>query len=404
MLRALELAKRGEGTVSPNPMVGCVIVKEGQIVGEGYHQLYGGPHAEVNALEAAGKKAEGATVYVTLEPCCHIGQTGPCATALLAAKVAKVVVAMRDPNPVVAGQGVALLRQMGIPVEVGDSGEEARLLNEKYLTRLEKKRPWVIAKWAMTLDGKIASRTGSSRWVSSNAARLKVHELREQADAIMIGAGTALWDDPLLTVRLPGKTVRQHPLRIVLDPFASISPESRLAKTAAEIPLLIGIDSAAPRAKVKQLEEAGCEILVLPERLRVSSFHAEAKHRARDFRPGSSQDRTGLNHGEDPRKDYEELQKSKERLTFLFAELARRGITTLLVEGGGMLMGSLFDAKLLDEIHVFIAPKLIGGKDAVSPIKGMGIAEMMDSLNLITPGIETIGPDIHVHGKLSVHT
>ena len=403
MLRALELAKRGTGDVSPNPMVGCVIVKEGRIVGEGYHQVYGGPHAEINALEAAGNNAEGATAYVTLEPCCHVGKTGPCTAALIAAKVAHVVVAMRDPNPLVAGKGLESLFHAGIQITEGENEEEARVLNEKYLSRFEKKRPWVIAKWAMTLDGKIASRTGSSQWVSSEAARLKVHELREQADAIIIGSGTALWDDPLLTVRLPGKTIRRQPLRIVLDSSASISLESQLVQTAREVPLLIGIDAAAPLAKVKQLEDAGCEILVFSERLRVSSPHSEERHRARDSRTGSCMDRVDTTHVENHRKEYEELHKSKDRLMFLMAELVRRGITSLLAEGGGTLLGSLFDAKLLDEVHVFIAPKLIGGKNAVLPMKGMGIAEMTDSLNLESPVIETIGSEIYIHGKLPPH-
>jgi len=396
MLRALNLAKQGEGAVSPNPMVGCVLVKDGQIVGEGYHQVYGGPHAEINALKAAGKNAEGATVYVTLEPCCHVGHTGPCTAALIAANVAGVVVAMRDPNPLVAGNGIELLRKAGIHVVEGEYEEEARFLNEKYLTRVEKKRPWVIAKWAMTLDGKIASRTGSSQWISSDASRLRTHQLREQADAILVGSGTVFKDDPCLTVRLPGKTMRRHPLRIILNSSASIPLESRLVQTAKEFPLLIGIDAAAPLSNVKQLKDAGCEILVLPERLQISCSH-NGERRRPDLR---SQEHGDMSEREKHQKEYEEVQKSTERLKFLFAELARRGITNLLVEGGGTLLGSLFDAKFMDEVHVFIAPKFIGGKGAVSPMMGLGIAVMRDSLNLNAPTVEMIGPDIYVHGKL----
>ena len=404
MLRALKLAKLGEDAVSPNPMVGCVIVKDGHLVGEGYHQVYGGPHAEINALNVAGKNAEGATVYVTLEPCCHVGQTSPCTDTLIAAKVARIVVAMQDPNPLVAGKGVKLLREAGIQVDEGENEEEAKTLNEKYLTRIEKNRPWVIVKWAMTLDGKIASRTGSSQWISSEASRHKVHQLREQADAIMIGSRTAVLDDPELTVRLPRKTVRHHPLRVVLDDAASLPLESRLVRTAKEIPLLIGVDAAAPLEKVKQLEAAGCEVLVLPGRLRKLSLYSESRLRARDFRPGSSRNRVNWNAVEEKKQKYqsenEELKQCHERLTFLFAELAGRGITNLLVEGGGALLGSLLDTKLLDEVHVFIAPKLIGGKDAISPMKGMGIAEMADSLNLKETTVEMVGPDIYIHGKL----
>ena len=408
MLRALELAKQGEGSVFPNPMVGCVIVKDGQIIGEGYHQVYGGPHAEINALEAVSKNAanvEGATVYVTLEPCCHTGQTDPCVAALIAANVARVVVAMRDPNPLVAGKGIELLREAKIQVSEGENAEEAQALNEKYLTRFEKKRPWVIAKWAMTLDGKIATRTGSSQWISSEASRLKTQQLRQQSDAIMVGSRTAILDDPELTVRLPEKTIRPHPLRIVLNDLASISLDSRLVRTAKDIPLLIGIDAAAPLENVKQLENAGCEIIVLPGRLRMSSLHSESQQRARDFRPGSPQNRADWSDAEERkeklRNDYEESRQSKERLAFLLAELSHRGVASLLVEGGGTLLGSLFDAKFIDEVHLFIAPKFIGGKNAVSPVMGIGVAEMMDARNLKVSTVEMIGPDIYVHGKFS---
>ena len=404
MQRALELAKRGEGSVSPNPMVGCVIVKGGKIVGEGWHEIYGGPHAEVNALNAAGKNAKGATVYVTLEPCCHVGKTGPCTDVLIAAGVANVVAAMRDPNPIIAGKGLDQLRKAGIPCTLGICVEDARELNVKYLTRLEKNRPWIIAKWAMTLDGKIASKTASSQWVSSDASQLVVHHLRGRRDAIMVGSRTALKDDPFLTVRLSEKPPHRPPLRIVLDSSASLPLESRLVQTAREIPLLIGIDAAAPLDKVKQLEAAGCEIIVLPGRLRSSSKDTKERQRARDARPGSPENRHTENMSPLQRKylpeDYEEFLKSKERLLSLFADLARRGVTTLLVEGGGTMLGSLFDAKLVDEAHVFIAPKFLGGRNAISPIAGLGIPEMSDALPLLTPTIEFVGPDIYVHGRV----
>ncbi|MCL2304128.1 MAG: bifunctional diaminohydroxyphosphoribosylaminopyrimidine deaminase/5-amino-6-(5-phosphoribosylamino)uracil reductase RibD [Planctomycetaceae bacterium] len=403
MLRALELAKQGEGSVPPNPMVGCVVVKDGRIVGEGYHQRYGGPHAEIYALEAAGKNANGATVYVTLEPCGFTGKTPPCTDALIAAKVAQVVVAMRDPNPRVAGKGIELLQKAGIYVSEGENEEEAKTLNEKYLTPFEKNRPWVIAKWAMTLDGKIASKTGSSQWISSEASRLKAQQLRAQVDAIMIGSGTALLDDPQLMVRLPEKMERPHPLRIVLNDTASIPLKSRLVQTAREVPLLIGIDAAAPLEKVKQLEEAGCELLVLPGRLRMSSLHAESRERERDFRLGTPQNRGEWNETEEKRKkfqsDYEEFQQSTKRLTFLLTELVRRGITSLLLEGGGALLGSFLDAKLIDEVHVFIAPKLLGGKDAVSPMMGIGIAEIGNAMNFNFHAVEKVGPDIYLQGR-----
>ncbi len=404
MLRALALAKRGEGAVSPNPMVGCVIVKDGKIVGEGFHEICGGPHAEINALRSADTNARGATVYVTLEPCAHVGKTPPCTTALISAGIEQVVAAMRDPNPLVAGKGFEQLIQAGIRVVEGELAEEARLLNEKYLTRIEKKRPWIAAKWAMTLDGKIASKTGSSQWVSSEAARNKVHQLRARADAIMVGSGTALLDDPLLTVRLANPPSGRPPLRIVLDSSASILPESHLVRTARQVPVLIGIDAAAPLENVERLKDAGCEVLVLPGRLRISSDHSTERLRARDFRPGAPHDRSDSHDSgvleKKAREEIEEFQKSRERLTFLFAELARRDITNLLVEGGGTLLGSLFDAKLLDEVHVFVAPKLIGGKDAISPIAGRGIAEMVDSLALHSQHVETVDSDIYIRGKI----
>ena len=404
MRRALELAKRGDGSVSPNPMVGCVIVKDEKIVGEGWHEIYGGPHAEVNALKVAGENAKGATAYVTLEPCCHVGKTGPCTDALIAAGVANVVAAMRDPNPKVAGKGFDQLRKAGIPFTLGVCGEEARELNIKYLTRLEKNRPWIVAKWAMTLDGKIASKTASSQWVSSDASQLVVHQLRGQMDAIMVGSRTALKDDPFLTVRLSEKPPRRPPLRIVLDSTASLPLESRLVQTAREAPLLIGIDAAAPLDKVKQLETAGCEIIVLPGRLRSSSANSKERVRARDSRPGSPENRLAGDAEAMQKKrlqeDREEFHKSRERFLFLFAELARRSVTTLFVEGGGTVLGSLFDAKLVDEAHVFIAPKFLGGRNAISPVAGLGIPEMSDALPLLAPTIEFVGPDIYVHGRV----
>ena len=217
MLRALELARRGEGIVEPNPMVGCVVVQGEEIVGEGWHQRFGGPHAEIEALRAAGAKATGATLYVTLEPCCHHGQTPPCSDAVIQAGIGRVVAAMRDPFPKVAGGGIQQLMSAGIDVEVGLHEQEARELNAPYLKLLATGRPWVIAKWAMTLDGKLATKTGDSKWISGEASRRVVHELRGRVDAIVVGRRTAALDDPLLTARLEKGSPPRIATRIVLD-------------------------------------------------------------------------------------------------------------------------------------------------------------------------------------------
>lgn len=444
MRRALELAKYGEETVSPNPMVGCVIVQGNEIVGEGYHEYYGGPHAEINALKDAGNSANEATVYVTLEPCNHYGKTPPCTQALINAKIAKVVVAMRDPNPLVSGKGIQKLRDAGIEVVEFFLEEEARDLNYKYVTRYEKDRPWIVAKWAMTLDGKIASRTGSSQWISSESSRYLTHRLRGCMDAIMVGSRTILLDDPSLTVRILEMSQRANipigenplkntngsgneelgdeieyfypkrritdetrpktPLRVVWSSNASISLESRLVKTAREVPVLIAVDPAAPLEKLDQLKKAGCEVLVLPVRLSDVAPEARQK-RARDNRPGTLYSRSEglytLNRSEvEYRHNLEIFQKRKEQLLFLFETLAKRDILSILVEGGGSLLGSLFDAKMIDEVHVFIAPKLIGGIEAVPPIAGYGIAEMCDALELQQCSYRMVEKDIYVHGRV----
>src|SRR5262245_2742469 len=236
MCHALVLAERGRGVVEPNPLVGAVVVREDTLIGEGWHQRYGGPHAEIHALQAAGEAARGATLYVTLEPCCHHGKTPPCTDAILRAGIARVVAAMRDPFPQVSGRGAELLRAVGVAVEMGLCEEAARRLNAPYLTLLTQQRPYVHLKWAMTLDGKIATRTGDSKWISSEASRRRVHELRGRVDGILVGSGTVLADDPLLTARPPGTRIAT---RIVLDSQGRTPPTCRLAATAREVPTLV---------------------------------------------------------------------------------------------------------------------------------------------------------------------
>ena len=391
MRRALKLATRGQGLVEPNPMVGCVIVREdltdsdaqnrnaaivengeyfevgaepssesGLIVGEGWHQRYGEAHAEVNAIKMAGDFAKGGVMYVTLEPCAHQGKTPPCVDAVIASGVKRVVVAMSDPFPLNNGEGVRRLKEAGLEVEVGVCEDEARELNAPYLTRLQKNRPWLIGKWAMTLDGKIATRIGSSYWISSEESRLRVHEWRECVDAILIGSRTAMEDDPKLTVRLPeGREPKRVPTRIVFDSGGTLSVYSELAITARDVPLMLVFGPNTPKGKKEFWESKGAEALVLP----------------------------GETH--------------EERLIQLFDELAKRGMTNVLVEGGGELLGRLFDLELIDEARVFIAPKIVGGSDAVVAVGGEGRELMRRAATLRNKKIEVVGPDVLMSGRVN---
>jgi diaminohydroxyphosphoribosylaminopyrimidine deaminase/5-amino-6-(5-phosphoribosylamino)uracil reductase len=352
MRRALELAERGRGHVEPNPLVGAVIVHDGHLVGEGWHQRYGGPHAEVHALAAAGAAARGSTLYVTLEPCCHHGKTPPCTNAILAAGITRVVAAMTDPFPQVAGQGAEQLRAAGVAVEFGLGETEARRLNAPYLTLLATGRPHVHAKWAMTLDGKIATRTGASQWISNEASRGLVHGLRGRMDAILVGIGTVLADDPLLTARPPGPRTAT---RIVLDSQGRLPPTCRLVQTAASTPTLIATTQLSP-ARIPQVQALGCEVLCLPEI---------------DGRPD---------------------------IGALLAELGRRRMTNLLIEGGSAVLGSFLDAGLIDEFHVFIAPRLVGGATARTPIAGKGVATIAEGLRLADCRVEMVQGDVYIHG------
>jgi diaminohydroxyphosphoribosylaminopyrimidine deaminase / 5-amino-6-(5-phosphoribosylamino)uracil reductase len=356
MRRALELAARGQGAVEPNPMVGCVIARGAEIIGEGFHRRFGQPHAEVEALRMAGDRAAGATLYVTLEPCCHHGKTPPCTKAVLASGVARVVVAARDPFPQVQGGGIAELRAAGIDVELGVLEADAWRLNAPYLKLVETGRPWIIAKWAMTLDGKIATPSGDSRWISHAQSREAVHKLRGRMDAILVGRGTAAKDDPLLTARPPGPRTA---VRVVLDTRAALSSDSQLVRTAGEAPVLVAVGRSSPEAERLRLHAAGCEVFVCD--------------------------------GETPAA----------RLDALLAELGRRRLTNVLVEGGGRLLGSLLDARAIDEVHVFIAPKLLGGAAAGTPLAGRGIAEVAAALRLQSPEVRQLGDDTYITARCS---
>lgn len=357
MTRALELARRGEGWVEPNPMVGCVVAREGTIIAEGFHERFGGPHAEVNALRrASAEQLRGATLYVTLEPCCHFGKTPPCSKAIIEAGISRVVAALQDPFPRVAGGGFAQLRLAGIEVEAGLMESAARELLAPYLKRVEQGSPWIIAKWAMTLDGKLAARTGHSQWISGEESRAVVHALRGRVDAIVVGRGTAMADDPLLTVRPAGP---RTPLRIVLDRQARLPVTSRLAQTARETPVLIAAHHSAEANRVMALRNSGCEVW--------------------------------LTNSDEEAARWQELA----------LELSRREMTNVLVEGGSHLFGMLRDHGWIDEVHAFIAPKLIGGSDALSPIAGRGEETMSNATLLRNLTWRPCGNDMYLSGRIA---
>lgn len=353
MQRALALAIKAEGDTSPNPMVGCVIVDaDGNIVGEGYHHKAGEPHAEVNALAEAKRLAQGATAYVTLEPCAHYGRTGPCCVALARAGIKKVVVACTDPNPKVAGQGIEYLRLQGIEVVTGVCEKEALRLNERFFTWITKGRPFITLKYAMTLDGKIATAGGDSKWITGEEARTMAHRLRRQHDAVLVGSGTVLADDPELTTRLvQGK----NPVRVVLDSKLRLSLMASVLNPLAETIIFTGEDTGNVKAQALAALP-NVEVVRLP------------------------------------------LEDGKLPVQMVVAKLAERGITSLLVEGGSAVHGAFFDAGLADRVCAFIAPKLIGGAHALPPIGGKGAELVETGWQLKEVEVKQLGSDIMLTG------
>lgn len=355
MRQAISLAERGRGLVEPNPMVGCVLVRDGKKLSEGWHQRFGGPHAEIDAIAGAPLGSlVGATAYVSLEPCAHVGKTPPCVNAIRDSGITRVVAAMRDPFPLVNGGGIRKLQEAGVEVEVGILEREAKLLNAPYLKRILTGKPWVIAKWAMSLDGKLATRTGDSRWISSEASRRVVHEIRGRVDGVLVGRGTVEFDDPLLTARPPGP---RAPVRIVLDRHASIASRTKLVQTARETPVLVVVGPDAKRDDLKRLEGAGCQII-------------------RSDQPTAAG-----------------------RLSELLDELSKRGMTNILVEGGAGVLGALLDLEQIDEAHVFVGAQLVGGEKAKTPIGGRGEARIADSVKLVDTQVSTCESDAHIRGK-----
>lgn len=354
MARALELAVKATGKTSPNPLVGCVIVKDEQIVGEGYHLKAGTPHAEVHALSAAGEQSRHATAYVTLEPCSHFGRTPPCAEALIRAGIKRVVVAMEDPNPLVSGRGVARLREEGIQVDVGLMFHEASLMNEVFVKVITTGLPFVVYKTAMTLDGKIATETGDSRWVSTEVSRRYVHQLRDRYDVILAGSETVLQDDPALTCRLPNG---QDPVRLIIDGKLRIDENAQVLSSSAHSPCVIATTQAASLEKLERLKHlSGVEVWQY----------------------------------DTPR--HVPLEK-------LLRDLVRRGWTSVLLEGGGGLAGTLIQAQHVDKIEFFIAPKLVGG-NGPSPLSGLHIKWMAEAIPLQDLHIDMYSGDLHITGYL----
>jgi len=368
MLRALELAGGGKGRVEPNPLVGATVVKKSKIIGEAFHEFFGGPHAEAKAIKAAGKRCKDATLYVNLEPCCHLGKTPPCTEAIIKAGIKEVVAAVEDPHPLVKGKGFSALAAAGVRVRRGLLEEEARELNAPYFKLRTKQEPFFIAKWAMTLDGKIATRQGDSRWISSPQAREYVHKLRGQVDAIMVGIGTVLADDPELTARLPapldakrltGPAARHRPLRrIVVDSRARLPLGSRLVKTARETPVILATSENAPREALNKLSRKGVEILQVKSRRRRVDLKALAR------------------------------------------KLGEEEVTNVLIEGGGELLASAFSAGLVDRVIVFVAPKIFGGRGAKTAVEGKGIEKVLEALPIEYTQFLRIGEDIVIEGKV----
>jgi len=358
MQLAYNLAQKGCGGVNPNPLVGAVIVKDDKITGEGYHEVFGGPHAEVNAFRSAKESVEGATMYVTLEPCSHFGKTPPCAQAIVDNKISRVVIGMLDPNPLVSGRGVKLLQDNGIEVEYDFLSAELTQMNRVFLKYIQSKLPYVVMKTAMTLDGKIATRTGDSRWVSNEQSRARVHQLRNELMGIMVGVDTVIADDPILTTRLDKGKNGRNPIRIVVDSKGRIPLNSKILNTHAEAKTIVALTSAANQEKVSQIEALGNEVIVVADNM----------------------GRVDLNK--------------------LMLSLGEKGIDGILLEGGATLNYAALESEIVDEVHAYIAPKIIGGLAAKTPVGGEGIEKMKDAVNLQNMRFENIADDILIMGDV----
>jgi diaminohydroxyphosphoribosylaminopyrimidine deaminase / 5-amino-6-(5-phosphoribosylamino)uracil reductase len=361
LARAIDLAERGLGRASPNPVVGAVIVRDGAVLGEGWHDEYGGPHAEVNAIADCGDAdLRGATLYVSLEPCCHDGHQPPCTDAILAAGLSRVVVGGDDPSSKASGRGLGILRDEGIEVDVpgGELASRARLQNQSFRKHARTGRPLVVFKSAMSLDGKVATQGGDSKWISSEGSRAVAHRWRASLDAVAVGIGTALADDPQLTARIPG--VHRQPRRVVFDSTARLPLDSKLVSEAPEIPLVVVVSRAAPRSATDALETAGADVIVA----------------------------TGQN---DPAR----VCSALDQLGSLDPP-----VTSILLEGGPRLAGSFMDGGEIDEVRLFIAPLVLGGRTARDPLEGQGVDRVADALRAITLDCEPLAGDVLITARL----
>ncbi len=349
MRMALDMAEKGSGYVNPNPLVGSVIVKDGQVIAKGFHERYGELHAERNAIKNATEPIEGATIYVTLEPCCHYGKTPPCTEAIIENGIKRVVVGAMDPNPLVNGKGINILNEHGISVTTGVLEEECLRMNEVFFHYVKTGLPFVVLKYAMTLDGKIASSSGKSKWISGEESRHFVHELRHRYMGIMVGIGTVLADDPELTCRIDGL---KNPYRIICDTNLQIPITSKIVQTADEIPTFIATVLSPDSKKAIELNNLGCNIISLPE------------------------SETGLN------------------LKELMKHLAALKIDSILLEGGAEMNYSMLKEKLVQKAYVFIAPKILGGRTAKTPVAGMGLDDPNNAFRSVCKGIRNFGEDI----------
>jgi len=360
MRLAIELARTQVGITSPDPLVGAVLVKNGRIISKGYHASYATPHAEDFAIKKAGKKAKGATLYINLEPCCHFGNNPPCCQKIINAGIKRVVAAMQDPNPLVSGKGFAELREAGIKVDVGELEDEAKRLNEAFAKHITTGLPFVIIKCAMTLDGKIATASGDSKWISGKESRQLVHYLRNYADAVMVGLGTVMKDDPELTVRDVGKrkVVRRDPRKIILDSTARTPLSSKVIKINPDRTIIV-VTKKAPKSRIDALRKKGVSIL---------------KVRTKD---------------------------DKIDLKDLISELGKRDFTSIMIEGGSSVNASALSAKIVDKVYIFISPQIFGGSKAKTLAGGEGIRKISQSIKLDKYEVKKIGNDILVEGYIS---
>ena len=363
LARAIDLAQRGAGAVRPNPVVGAVIARGEEVLGEGWHEQYGAAHAEINAIAAcAGADLSGATLYVSLEPCCHDGETPPCTDAIIAAGLRRVVVGSDDPSEKAAGRGLGILRDEGVEVLIaeGELAARARLLNQAFRKHARVGRPWVLFKSAMTLDGKVATPTGDSKWISGEDSRALAHQWRASSDAVIVGIGTALADNPLLTARpsgLPAELARQ-PRRVVFDTLARLPPSSQLVAAAREVPLTVVVSRAAAHADTDALETHGAELIVAPGENETARVHSA------------------------------------------LVQLGTAGVSSILLEGGPHLAGAFLDAGEIDEIRLFLAPLLLGGSSARDPLEGKGVERISEALRALTLDSQRIGDDLLISARL----